>query len=102
GHAMARFRLGLTAVTVLRTARPPPSPPLFPYTTLLRSFPLTLRQVMVILTGTGVTGGPGIATGVALLLTAGMWVRWPLAAVVARSEERRVGKECRSRWWPYQ
>ena len=20
---------------------------------------------------------------------------------VARSEERRVGKECRSRWWPY-
>src|ERR1035438_789762 len=21
--------------------------------------------------------------------------------VVARSEERRVGKECRSRWWPY-
>src|SRR5947209_20288834 len=29
------------------------------------------------------------------------------AAVVARrgydrSEERRVGKECRSRWWPYQ
>src|SRR5262249_59061425 len=35
----------------------------------------------------------------------------PLAAVVrtpavstrslSRSEERRVGKECRSRWWPY-
>src|SRR2546426_10151072 len=27
-----------------------------------------------------------------------------VAAVVAtsaRSEERRVGKECRSRWWPY-
>ena len=23
------------------------------------------------------------------------------AAVVARSEERRVGKECRSRWSPY-
>src|SRR5688572_32567692 len=22
-------------------------------------------------------------------------------AVVHRSEERRVGKECRSRWWPY-
>src|SRR5690554_2736240 len=21
--------------------------------------------------------------------------------VVSRSEERRVGKECRSRWWPY-
>src|SRR5207253_4869746 len=24
-----------------------------------------------------------------------------LAAVVVRSEERRVGKECRSWWWPY-
>ena len=22
--------------------------------------------------------------------------------VTKRSEERRVGKECRSRWWPYQ
>src|SRR5690348_18484038 len=22
-------------------------------------------------------------------------------AVTGRSEERRVGKECRSRWWPY-
>src|SRR6476661_10293857 len=22
-------------------------------------------------------------------------------SAVARSEERRVGKECRSRWWPY-
>src|SRR3989449_11258765 len=25
----------------------------------------------------------------------------PLAATIARSEERRVGKECRSRWSPY-
>ena len=28
----------------------------------------------------------------------------PIAACadsIARSEERRVGKECRSRWWPY-
>src|SRR5688572_33183639 len=24
-----------------------------------------------------------------------------LQSVVDRSEERRVGKECRSRWWPY-
>src|SRR5438105_15723691 len=24
-----------------------------------------------------------------------------LMAVFIRSEERRVGKECRSRWWPY-
>src|SRR5207249_9498282 len=25
-----------------------------------------------------------------------------LKEVIHRSEERRVGKECRSRWWPYQ
>src|SRR5947207_11394372 len=24
-----------------------------------------------------------------------------VAADLVRSEERRVGKECRSRWWPY-
>ena len=23
------------------------------------------------------------------------------ATILARSEERRVGEECRSRWWPY-
>src|SRR5437763_16690025 len=23
------------------------------------------------------------------------------AGITVRSEERRVGKECRSRWWPY-
>src|SRR5689334_24338351 len=27
--------------------------------------------------------------------------RWPSMAAVVRSEERRVGKECRSRWSPY-
>src|SRR6266542_3021181 len=26
--------------------------------------------------------------------------RTPEAAIAWRSEERRVGKECRSRWWP--
>src|SRR5688572_3490164 len=25
----------------------------------------------------------------------------PMPSATARSEERRVGKECRSRWWPY-
>src|SRR5688572_20546730 len=30
------------------------------------------------------------------------WIRLPAgAAIDARSEERRVGKECRSRWWAY-
>src|SRR5437764_12318023 len=27
-------------------------------------------------------------------------IRWNRAGMT-RSEERRVGKECRSRWWPY-
>src|SRR5205814_8816390 len=26
--------------------------------------------------------------------------RWIERAALSRSEERRVGKECRSRWWP--
>ena len=26
---------------------------------------------------------------------------YPVPAVMVRSEERRVGKECRSRWSPY-
>src|SRR5207253_3745124 len=25
----------------------------------------------------------------------------PILVCLKRSEERRVGKECRSRWWPY-
>ena len=28
-------------------------------------------------------------------------LRWIVAVYVERSEERRVGKECRSRWSPY-
>ena len=35
----------------------------------------------------------GIAIGLAVMIIA--------VAVVIRSEERRVGKECRSRWSPY-
>src|SRR5690606_14359341 len=30
-----------------------------------------------------------------------VWPRLPKARVAARSEERRVGKECRSQWWAY-
>src|SRR3712207_418445 len=32
---------------------------------------------------------------------AGYWLAFWTAGLVARSEERRVGKECRSRWSPY-
>ena len=35
-----------------------------------------------------------------LTLTLGGWTFYA-SALVIRSEERRVGKECRSRWSPY-
>src|SRR5437763_10081703 len=38
------------------------------------------------------------ADGLAIDLRQGMT---QLVPDVTRSEERRVGKECRSRWWPY-
>jgi len=59
-------------------------------------------------------GWPFILGGAAFSAVAGLlWPRWlPLAALgllftlfclwfFRRSEERRVGKECRSRWSPY-
>ena len=30
------------------------------------------------------------------------FIEWTVNPTYARSEERRVGKECRSRWSPYQ
>src|SRR6266478_7494735 len=42
-------------------------------------------------------GGGGVLGVLALLTTP----EQPLIAKGARSEERRVGKECRSRWAPY-
>src|SRR5437764_2344254 len=35
------------------------------------------------------------------VLAAAVWVRTRRQRLDRRSEERRVGKECRSRWWPY-
>ena len=49
----------------------------------LAPFPLSTRQIMVALTATGLTGIPGIATSIAALATIALWVRWPLAALVA-------------------
>src|SRR3989454_12410008 len=49
--------------------------------------------------GGGGGGGPGVMSNATLVSTGGAL---PNAAVrVKRSEERRVGKECRSRWSPY-
>ncbi|WP_061782145.1 hypothetical protein [Microbacterium hominis] len=49
----------------------------------LAPFPLTTRQVMLALAATGLTGIPGIATSIAALATVALWVRWPVAALVA-------------------
>lgn len=49
----------------------------------LAPFPLRTRQVMTILTATGLTGIPGIATSIAALATVILWVRWPGAAIAA-------------------
>lgn len=49
----------------------------------LAPFPISRRQLMAALTGTGLTGIPGIATSVAALSSIVLWVRWPAAAVVA-------------------
>jgi len=49
----------------------------------LAPFPLSQRQLMFALAGTGLTGIPGIATSLTALASVVLWVRWPLAAVVA-------------------
>jgi ABC-2 type transport system permease protein len=49
----------------------------------LAPFPLTRNQLMVALTGVGLTGIPGIATSVAAVATIVLWMRWPVAAVSA-------------------
>src|SRR3989449_8298335 len=64
------------------------------YATLLGE-KIARHGVQCWLVNTGWTGGPyGVGQRMRLALTRAM-VR------AARSEERRVGKECRSRWSPY-
>ncbi|MFB2581302.1 transporter [Herbiconiux sp. P15] len=46
-------------------------------------FPLTMRQLLVGLTVTGVLGVPGIVTSIAVLASFATWIRSPLAAVAA-------------------
>ena len=45
--------------------------------------------------------GKGIANPIATILSFAMALRYSLDLDKERSEERRVGKECRSRWSPY-
>src|SRR3712207_9447393 len=100
--------------------RRPPRSTLFPYTTLFRSSVLHLAGVMfnkeagvdirhVPYKGTGpltndLVGGHVKAAFVAVTAVLPYIKRGNLKALgvsTSRSEERRVGKECRSRWSPY-
>ena len=56
----------------------------------LRPYDLGVPELFVVL----VVFTVGFAVGVAVAVLV-------VPAAVARSEERRVGKECRSRWSPY-
>src|SRR5258708_38215857 len=100
--------------------RRPPRSTLFPYTTLFRSLKMTLFVVGALLSikptlafrrwRRALDAGQGLPQPAEVASTR-RWVMWqahvvPVIAVVAvfwarRSEERRVGKECRSRWAPY-
>src|SRR2546422_9554042 len=102
--------------------RRPPRSTLFPYTTLFRSLDSASVAHMeaVIAEVRAKTRGeiavvtlPDIADRPAADVALEIGRRWGVGAkgeagdpaknlgVVVRSEERRVGKECRSRWWPY-
>src|SRR3712207_9471306 len=95
--------------------RRPPRSTLFPYTTLFRSewvdlasetpHALTRTRVEEPLTSgvrvldTMVPLGKGQRLGI--FAGSGVGKSTLLAQITRRSEERRVGKECRSRWSPY-
>src|SRR3989449_11286445 len=87
--------------------RRPPRSTLFPYTTLFRSpipVPRTYTyQIPAELTGR-VVPGARVVVPLQRRRVVGLVVGVdapPPGPAVARSEERRVGKECRSRWSPY-
>src|SRR3712207_9435950 len=96
--------------------RRPPRSTLFPYTTLFRSGVSKAHADVVLISGhdggTGASpltslkhaGGPwelGLAETQQTLLLNGLRDRIVVQCDGQRSEERRVGKECRSRWSPY-
>src|SRR3989449_9545052 len=106
--------------------RRPPRSTLFPYTTLFRSYwfassaGTVLHELRpeVTLSGTAVArrdgtiekglesvglrrGWNSVQDGLAGFRTAAERAVQLLDAPMVRSEERRVGKECRSRWSPY-
>src|SRR3712207_9305561 len=100
--------------------RRPPRSTLFPYTTLFRSLAPLLRPRGMegetgsnswVVSGTRTASGkpllsndPHLATSIpSVFAQVGLHCRTVTEACPydVRSEERRVGKECRSRWSPY-
>src|SRR2546422_10210860 len=98
--------------------RRPPRSTLFPYTTLFRSLALERRQELrygenphqaAALYATDEPGirdlaqlhGKELSFNNLLDLDAAILAVAPWSGSDRRSEERRVGKECRSRWSPY-
>src|SRR5256885_16688039 len=99
--------------------RRPPRSTLFPYTTLFRSRVYANADIVGVEVGGAVKNVLAIATGLcdglqlglnarAALITRGLAEMTRLGLALGartetfmRSEERRVGKECRSRWSPY-
>src|SRR2546422_11237386 len=94
--------------------RRPPRSTLFPYTTLFRSLHLTVRErallrhhldevsASVSLARRAETFLRYYTAGFAVvILLLGAAVLYAAVNFAGRSEERRVGKECRSRWSPY-
>src|SRR2546427_10852802 len=81
--------------------RRPPRSTLFPYTTLFRS--LAVAVDLHLQHADRVEHGRQLALVDALGIARVQMVGRHLAVLqlCARSEERRVGKECRSRWSPY-
>src|SRR5256885_16958694 len=98
--------------------RRPPRSTLFPYTTLFRSRRRKATEAAAP-GGQGALRARGLGNGESLLEIAientsaqmivtkkysieyGYFIGFFWSILVERSEERRVGKECRSRWSPY-
>src|SRR3712207_9243624 len=94
--------------------RRPPRSTLFPYTTLFRSASERYQEALAIAREIGNRNGEilyfsnlgGTRVGLGQYEEAEADLRQTIemgeaAGYVGRSEERRVGKECRSRWSPY-
>src|SRR2546429_10025132 len=95
--------------------RRPPRSTLFPYTTLFRSrvSKATVYNTLNLFAAHGLIRQLSVDGSRAWFdsnvephyhfhdLESGALIDVPVPAVAFRSEERRVGKECRSRWSPY-